>query len=111
MANILKNVQDLCSPALIFSILAIVVYILSYSKGYMQRTASIITPIVIIALTTFMMHKMCSSGYKMTAWVILIFLIVFAPSPVGIGFDVGIIYKLEEDEKWLEFTRVPNFNL
>jgi hypothetical protein len=90
MANILKNVQDLCSPALTFLILAIILNIISYSKGYMTTPTSIIMPIILVAATTFIMNKLCSSGYKIVAWAILILLLFFAPSPVGLTVDFTI---------------------
>ena len=89
MANILKNVQDLCSPALTFLILAIILNIISYSKG-MTTPTTIIMPIILVAATTFIMNKLCSSGYKIVAWAILILLLFIAPSPVGLTIDFTI---------------------
>ena len=91
MANILKNVQDLCSPALIFLILAVILNIISYSKGYMTTPTSIIMPIILVPVTTFILNKLCSSGYKIVAWAILILLLFIAPSPIGLTIDIGII--------------------
>jgi len=102
MPNIVSNVRNLCSPALIYLIVAIVLLIESLiynddhstiydqSKKNNTHIMNIIIGIVIITLMTFIMNKLCASGYNKLAWSILIFYIFIYGFNGSIGFSLSI---------------------
>jgi len=102
MPNIISNVRNLCSPALIYLIVAIVLLIESliynddhstiYDQNKKNNThiMNIIIGILIIILMTVIMNKLCASGYNKLAWSILIFYIFIYGFHGSIGFSLAI---------------------
>ena len=102
MPNIVSNMRDLCSPALIYLIVAIILLIESLiynddhsiiddqSKKNNTHIMNIIIGIVIIIFMTFIMNKLCASGYNKLAWSILIFYIFIYGFNGNIGISLSV---------------------
>lgn len=101
MPNIVSNVRDLCSPALIYLIVAIILLIESLiyeddnsigdqNKKNTVHITNIILGIVIIAFITFILNKLCSYGYNKIAWTILILYVFICGfnGSIGLSFSV-----------------------
>ncbi len=102
MPNIISNVRDLCSPALIYLVVAIILLIESLiynddhstiddqNKKNNMHIMNIILGVVIITLITFLMNKLCASGYNKLAWTILVFYIFIYGFNGSIGFSLSV---------------------
>lgn len=100
MVNIVSNVRDLCSPALIYLIVAIILLIESLiyeddvsigdqNKKNTVHITNIIIGIVIIAFVTFILNKLCASGYNKLSWAILILYVFIYGFHGSIGFSIS----------------------
>ena len=102
MPNIISNVRDLCSPALIYLVVSIILLIESLiynedrstindqNKKNNMHIMNIILGIVIITFMTFLMNKLCASGYNKLAWTILVLYIFIYGFNGSIGFSLAV---------------------
>jgi len=101
MPNIVSNVRDLCSPALIYLIAAIILMIESmiyeegdgskeHEKKNTVHIVNIFIEILVIIFVTFVLNILCNYGYVKLSWAILIIYIFVYGFNGYINFSVGL---------------------
>ena len=97
MPNIVSNMRELCSPALIYFIAAIILMIESmiYEEGANDKkntvhALNIAIQVIVIVLVTYILNRLCNSGYFKLSWAILIIYIFVYGFNGNIGFSVAV---------------------
>jgi uncharacterized membrane protein len=103
MPNIVSNVRDLCSPALIYLIAAIILMIESLiyeeddgsgrkenERKNTVHVVNIIIQIVVIVFVTYILNRLCNSGYFKLSWAILIIYIFVYGFNGNIGLSLAV---------------------
>lgn len=83
--------NSLCTPAKIYLILAITVFI--HSLFYTIKLFDIIWQLIFIPAWTLLLNWLCSKGYTFVSWLILLWPIIFIVIFVGIFVIMGNIKK------------------
>lgn len=103
MPNIVSNVRDLCSPALIYLIVAIILMIETmifqdkeydgidpHNRKNRMNIVYVIVQITVIAFVTYILNKLCSSGYIKLSWAILIVYVFVYGFHGSIGLSLAV---------------------
>jgi hypothetical protein len=101
MPNIVSNVRDLCSPALIYLIVAIILMIESliyeeddgrgqHEKRNTVHIVNIFIEIFVIIFVTYILNTLCNYGYVKLSWAILIIYIFVYGFKGNIQFSLSV---------------------
>jgi hypothetical protein len=101
MPNIVSNVRDLCSPALIYLIAAIILMIESliyeeddgsgqHEKRNTVHIVNIFIEIFVIIFVTYILNTLCNYGYVKLSWAILIIYIFVYGFKGNIQFSLSV---------------------
>jgi len=71
---ILKDIEKLCTPALVFFVLSAVGIVVSlFSMRFLMDPVLILVKIAYVAFWTYLLSVLCKHGHRDIAWVLLFF--------------------------------------
>jgi len=71
----IMKISSLCSPAFIYIIISIIILLMTLFKSL--NIMDTIISLFFILLWTWVLNYLCTKGYKIVAWLILISMLIF----------------------------------
>jgi uncharacterized membrane protein len=76
----------ICAPAMVYLILSIIGLITAATIQF--SVMSILLKVIFISLWTFLLNFLCSTGYTVVSWILVVLPIIFMIALIFIAIDV-----------------------
>jgi uncharacterized membrane protein len=73
--NKLNSIGSICAPAMVYLILSIIGLIVAATIQF--SVMSLLLKVVFIGLWTFLLNYLCSSGYTVVSWILVVLPLIF----------------------------------
>jgi uncharacterized membrane protein len=84
--NKVNSIGSICAPAVVYLILSIIGLITVATIQF--SVMSILLKVIFIALWTFLLNFLCSAGYTVVSWILVVLPIIFTIALIFIAIDV-----------------------
>ena len=91
------SISDLCTPAMIYFWMSIIsLVVLAFMKF---QPLSIILKVIFILLWTYLLNFLCSKGYSVVSWVLVVLPIITFVSIILLSLDaMSIVAKQQQQQ-------------
>ena len=84
--NKISSILAICPPAMVYLILSIIGLITASVIQF--SVISLLLKVIFIALWTFLLNYLCSTGYTVVSWILVVLPIIFMAALIFIAIDV-----------------------
>jgi uncharacterized membrane protein len=84
--NKMSSGGAICAPAMVYLILSIIGLLTAATIQF--SVMSILLKVIFIALWTFLLNYLCSTGYTVVSWILVVLPLIFMIALIFIAIDV-----------------------